>query len=357
MRWWDQRPGEGLSGSGRHGRLAAVFDLPGGQQPGGASRADAAGERPGRGAAGIISLGTGLAADGWASYYRIAGPLEASTSYVLQAGGAAPVALTQFTTGATYVKQAGTAAVVNGLRLWRVHYPPARVNAGGCVGSAYEGYFALDFTPASLPGTPDAEVVSVLTLSSAELGTTQSFVFSGIATLPGGLAPAVSGDGVVLSTGEALSAGAALWKPNLETGRSYCVTIVSYGRNDLAVDAPQSAPVCATVVGLESGNATGAGGAGGEGTGAGGAGGRGASGGGTAGAGGTATGGGGAGPDGAAGSGGTTSYPIGDDLVKSEGCSCAAAPGGGTGSAVSVAVAMLLASVRKRRSRRTGSGL
>jgi len=311
---------------------------------------------------GVTSLGTGLAADGWASFYRIAGPLMASTSYALQAGVPAPASLTQFSTAAAYDKDPGTAAAVNSLRLWRVHYPPARVNAGGCVSSEYEGYFALDFTPASIPGTPAAEVVSVLTLSSEQLGTAQSFVFSGITALPGGLAPAVSGDGVVLSSGEALSAGAALWKPDLETGRSYCATIVSYGRNDLAAGPLQSAKVCATVVGLDSGNTTGGGGAaGGGGTGAGGQGGGtgagGAAGGGVSGGGGGAGAGGagGASPDGPAGSGGTTSYPIGDDLVKSGGCSCAAAPGGGTGSVAGIAVAVLVAGLRKRRSPRMGS--
>jgi len=313
---------------------------------------------------GVTSLGTGLAADGWASFYRIAGPLVPSTSYVLQAGVPAPATLTQFSTAATYTKDPGTAAVVNGLRLWRVHYPPARVNAGGCVFSEYEGYFALDFTPASIPGTPAAEVVSVLTLSSDQLGTAQSFVFSGITALPGGLAPAVSGDGVVLSSGEALSAGAALWKPNLETGRSYCATIVSYGRNDLAAGPLQSAKVCATVVGLESGNTTGGGGAGGAagGAGAGGQGGYGA-GSGRGGAAGREVsgegggGGGGAGAAGAVGSGGTTSYPIGDDTLQGQGCSCAAAPGTETGSAAGVTVAMLVAGLRRRRSRRAGSGL
>ena len=219
----------------------------------------------------VISLGHGLAADGWGTFFRILGPLQPSSDYALEMTGPAdgPVTLAHFQTAASYDKTPGIAATLSGLRLWRVHYPKELVNAGGCVFSEYEGYFALDYTPASLPATPPGEVVSVLSLTSRELGTTQQLAFTGaVVSLPGGLTTALTGDGVVLPEGGALSAAAALWKPDLEPGRTYCATISSYGRNDAATGGPLvSASSCATVVAIDS--VTGAGGAGGAGGGAG----------------------------------------------------------------------------------------
>ena len=294
-------------------------------------------------------LGLGLTAQGFGYFFQLAGPLQPSTDYVLQqsASGGAPSSLTNFTTAATYDKTPGTPAVIHDLRLWRVHYPSSRVNAGGCVFSEYEGYFAFDFDPPSIPGTPAAEMVSVLSLTSPDLGTTQQLVFTGVSSpLPGGLVTALSGDGVTLPEGGALSAGAALWKPNLEPGRTYCATIATYGRNDVAIGPAQSASVCATAVGLDAPGVGGAGGAGGLGAG-GGAG---------------TTGAGGDGGRGLPASGGAAGqYPgcdtgfagpcIGDDMVKGEGCHCAAAPGGGAGAPW--VVALLLFGLRRARRRRS----
>ena len=268
----------------------------------------------------ITNLGLGLTPSGLGTFYRLAGPLQPSADYALQAPGADGTALdlTRFSTAATYDKTPGVAAAIGSLRLWRVHYAPARVSAGGCVFSEYEGYFALDFTPASVPGTPDAEVVSVLTLSSEELGTTQTFPFQGISALPGGYVPNLTGDGATLPEGGALSASAALWKPNLEPGRTFCATITSYGRNDLAAPLLQSPPVCATVVGIET----------------------------TSGAGGAPV---------ISGAGGS-SYPIGNDVATSPGgCSLASRRPARGGSLLAVAAAVALLS--RRRARRTGSEL
>lgn len=207
----------------------------------------------------VINLGQGLTADGWATFSRLAGPLQPSSDYVLEAAASdgSPTELTHFSTAATYDKTQGTGAALTNLRLWRVHYPSSLVAAGGCVFSEYEGYFALDYVPASVPATDPSEVVSVLTLSAAKLGTSQSFVFNGITALPGGYGPTLVTDGVMLPEGGALSAAAALWKPQLEPGMEYCASVTAYGRNDLAAGPAQSNAVCATVVGLEA-NASGA---------------------------------------------------------------------------------------------------
>lgn len=284
----------------------------------------------------VMSLGRGLAADGWGTFFRIVGPLQPSSDYVLAMTGAdgLPLTLTHFQTAAGYDKTPGTAATLSGLRLWRVRYPKSLVNAGGCVFSEYEGYFALDYAPATLPGTPAGEVVYVLSLTSQELGTTQQFVFTGgVLSLPGGLTTTVSGDGVVLPEGGALSAGAALWKPDLEPGRTYCATLASYGRNDVATAAPlQSASTCATVVAIDSvaGDTTGGGGVGGGG----------------------GADRGGAGAVSAGGSGGTASYPIGYDIAQpGGGCGCRTSPGKGSGPALLIAaVALVGLRLRRRRS-------
>jgi len=295
----------------------------------------------------LTTLGPGVTPAGLGTFYRMAGPLQPSSDYALEVSGVggAPVELTHFSTAATYDKAMGVAPTIDGLRLWRVHYPPERVRAGGCVFSEYEGYFALDFTPASVPGTPDAEVVSVLTLSSDQLGTTQTFAFQGVTALPGGFVPALTGDGVTLPEGGALSASAALWKPNLEPGRTFCATITSYGRNDLAAPLLQSRPVCVTVVGIETssgaGGAPGAGGAGGS-PAAGGAGGSPAAG--------------GAGGSPATGASGGSSYPIGNDAQSPGACSLASGrPGGAAGGLLAAVIAAAL--LWRRRARRPGSQL
>jgi|GEM_PF-2277732 len=285
----------------------------------------------------VTDMGWGVAADGLGYFSRIAGPLQPSSDYLLESTGSDGVAhtLTQFQTAASYDKAPGTAATITNLRLWRVHYPKRLVNAGGCVGSEYEGYFALDFTPATIPGTPAAEVVSVLSLDAPELGTSQQFVFTGgVTTLPGGLTTAISGDGVMLPDGGALSAGAALWHPNLEPGRTYCATIVSYGRNDLAAGPASSASNCVVAVAIEYPGADMTGGA------------AGAGGGGAAGArcdtGQSAAGG------APAGTGGSP-YPIADNSgEKPTGCSYAETPAGTAGAAL---VGIVLAGLRARRRR------
>jgi len=268
----------------------------------------------------LTTLGPGLTPAGRSTFYRLAGPLQPSADYALEISGTAgtPVTLTQFSTAATYDKATGLPPAIANLRLWRVHYPPDRVQAGGCVFSEYEGYFAFDFTPAIVPGTPDAEVVSVLTLSSEQLGTTQTLAFQGISALPGGLVPVLGGDGVALPEGGALSSSAALWKPNLEPGLTFCATITSYGRNDLAAPLLQSAPLCATVVGIETSR--------------------------------------GAGGSPQTGGAGGSSYPIGNDVASSSGgCALASAGRGGVGDVLAALGAAVL--LLRRRARRPASQL
>ena len=208
----------------------------------------------------ITFMGPGLTATGFGSFFKLQGPLEPSTDYTLRA---ASDELTHFSTAATYNKDPGVAPTINRLRLWRVHYPDNLIAAGGCVFAAYEGYFALDFTPASLPGTPADQMVSVLSLSSRETGTNQQFVFVGIDAVPGGLVDAAGSNAVPLPEGGALSPSAALWKPTLEVGRTYCATLSVFGRNDVAALPVQSNSVCAIVTGVDSPALAAAGGAGG----------------------------------------------------------------------------------------------
>jgi hypothetical protein len=104
----------------------------------------------------LTTLGPGLTAAGRGTFYRLAGPLQPSADYALELSGTAgaPVTLTQFSTAVTYDKATGLPPTITSLRLWRVHYAADRVQAGGCVFSEYEGYFALDFTPASVQARP-----------------------------------------------------------------------------------------------------------------------------------------------------------------------------------------------------------
>jgi hypothetical protein len=148
----------------------------------------------------------------------------------------------------------GTPPNISRLRLWRVRYPVSQINAGGCVFSEFEGYFAVDFTPAAIPGTPPEEVISVLSLSPKFGGSQLQLVFMGITTLPGGLVSgrgALSGNGVSLPDGEGLSAPDAMWKPELQPDREYCATISSFGRNDQATLPASSNQVCVSVVNID----------------------------------------------------------------------------------------------------------
>jgi hypothetical protein len=201
----------------------------------------------------IELIGGGLTAGGYGNFWRLNGALDPSTDYVVQSGdGAGAHEFTHFSTAATYDKAPGVSPQISRLRLWRVHYPVNKIAAGGCVFSEFEGYFALAFTPGNLPGTPAAEVVSVLSLDEKTGAARQQLVFSGTSTLPGGLVDTLSGEGVVLPEGGALSAPAALWKPELAPGFEYCATISIFGRNDRAAAPVQSNTVCASVTSLDA---------------------------------------------------------------------------------------------------------
>jgi hypothetical protein len=208
---------------------------------------------------GIRPLGSGLTANGSANFWVLDSALQPSTDYVVRVADAAGTReLTHFSTAATYDKAAGTPAQISRLRLWRVRYPVSEIAAGGCVFSEFEGYFALDFTPGTVPGTPPEETVSALSLTPKTGGDSMHFVFAGITSLPGGLITATSpGVGVSLPDGESLSPAAALWKPELQPDREYCAAISTFGRNDRAAPPLSSNVVCAAVTSIDTTSGTG----------------------------------------------------------------------------------------------------
>lgn len=235
-----------------------------------------------------IRLDIGYTGAGRSWFFQLSGPLMPSTSYTLvsaapgAAGGTATVELTHFSTSASYDKAPGVAAVINGLRLWRAHFPKSVVGAGGCVFAEYEGYFDLDFTPGTVPGTPPDEVVSILRLSSTKTALAQTLVFIGLDELPGGFTEASGGDFPLPGGGGLSPSDAALWKPVLQADDTVCASIETFGRNDLAAERLQSNMVCVPVTSVDvpypmlgpggSGGAHEAGGPGGTAAGQGGAG-------------------------------------------------------------------------------------
>jgi hypothetical protein len=201
----------------------------------------------------IQSLGAGLTPRGRTNFWRLDAALDPATDYVVQIADAAGTSeLTHFSTAATYDKPPGVGPQITGLRLWRVRYPIKKIGAGGCVFSEFEGYIALDFTPGALPGTPPEEVLSVASLVGKYDSRTQTLIFSGIDTVPGGFVGTLSGDGVTLPEGGALSAADALWKPDLHPDIEYCATISISGRNDRAGGTAQSNMLCAHVTSIDA---------------------------------------------------------------------------------------------------------
>jgi hypothetical protein len=102
----------------------------------------------------------------------------------------------------------------------------------------------------SLPGTPAEEVISVLRLEPKTGGSSQTFVFAGIAHFEGAPQmwdPATAAFADV-PDGGLPSPVYALWKPVLEPDRECCATLTLYGRNDLAMPGVTSNSVCAAVI-------------------------------------------------------------------------------------------------------------
>lgn len=160
--------------------------------------------------------------------------------------------LSRFTAAATYDKTPGTAARATRLRLWRVRYPLNQIAAGGCVFSEYEGYLDIAYEPGSVPGTPDAELLTVVTLSPKTGGMAQTFVTPGRERVP----LARSEGGQEVPEGRLPSPAQSFWKPELAPDREYCATVTLYGRNDLAALPPVSEPICAPVMNLAWGAPT-----------------------------------------------------------------------------------------------------
>ena len=131
-----------------------------------------------------------------------------------------------------------------------MRFAASEVGAGGCVFSELEGYFAVDYTLAVVPGTPAEEIVSVLRFAPADHGATIQFVFAGLSQLPNGFIQGPGGR-IPLPDGNSLSP-TAQWKPDFRPGVEYCASISSFGRNDLAAPALVSEPICATVAEIDT---------------------------------------------------------------------------------------------------------
>jgi hypothetical protein len=189
----------------------------------------------------ILPLGDGPEGTWW----QLRGGLIPGASYVVRiSDGAATKELTHFSTAADYDKQMGPAPKLEALRLWRVHYPPSAVAAGGCVFSEYEGYIDLDYQPPALPGTPPEEVVNVLLLSAKTGGESQTLVWSGSERVR--LARAEGGSPV--AAGVLPSPVFSTWKPYLAPDREYCAQISVFGRGVHSEVPAQGNLVCAAVM-------------------------------------------------------------------------------------------------------------
>lgn len=202
------------------------------------------------------SLGVGRASEMLAEFYRLPGPLEPGTAYVLwftdPQSMVPPRELTRFTTAAAPAadQPAGTPARLDRLRLWRVRYPVAEISRGGCVFDEYHGYIRVSYQDGTVPGTPPAEVINTLSLVPENGTVAQTFVFTGgpfTGVFPGN------------PDGEVPSPSSATWRPELAPDRRYCLTLQQQGRNDLAVPPLRSNTLCAEVmnVDLSGGNADG----------------------------------------------------------------------------------------------------
>jgi hypothetical protein len=224
----------------------------------------------------VISLGNGVMGQSSpGGFWRVTtdGMLLGGAEHVLSqaTGSGTTVELTRFTTATGYDKAEGVAPVLRGVRLWRVRYPVADINAGGCVFAEYHGFITVDYDPATVPNTPAASVVHTFQLRPKTGGTAQTFVFAG-ATPFAGHEPT-----------EAYPRPTWSWHPELDPTREYCLAVGAFGDGDIARLPLASQSVCAEVVQLSAEGAPpppviGGSGAGGSGAGGSGAGGSGAGG-------------------------------------------------------------------------------
>jgi hypothetical protein len=146
--------------------------------------------------------------------------------------------LTRFTTAAGYDKAQGVAPVLRGVRLWRVRYPLAEINAGRCVFAEYHGFITVDYDPATVPNTTAASVIHTFQLAPRTGGSPQTFVYAG-ATPFAGHEPT-----------EEYPTPTWNWHPELDPTREYCLSISAFGDGDLARLPVQSQSACAEVVQL-----------------------------------------------------------------------------------------------------------
>jgi hypothetical protein len=190
-------------------------------------------------------IGAGRLAGAAASFFRLPGPLTPSTAYVLRVaepGATAPRELTRFTTAAAYDKPMGVAPRIDRLRLWRVRYPVAQIDVGGCVFDQYHGYIDVDYQDGTVPGTPADEVIGTLSLLPENGTFAQTWVFAG---------GRFEGHTPEIPEGGTPQPQSATWRPELVPDRRYCVTLQQEGRNDLAILPLRSNTACAEVINLD----------------------------------------------------------------------------------------------------------
>ena len=189
----------------------------------------------------------GLGADravGPATFWRVQaldGMLPGMAEHVLTATfQGSSVEVTRFTTAAGYDKAEGVPALARAVHLWRVRYPVADIASGNCVFSEYHGFITVDYDPATVPNTPSGSVVHTFHLAPETGGSEQQFTYTGdvpfAGTEPMGAYPMPT----------------ALWQPELDPTRRYCLRISASGDGDLARLRLDSRAVCADVVELSA---------------------------------------------------------------------------------------------------------
>jgi hypothetical protein len=191
-----------------------------------------------------IGLGGGVMGGGTpGSFWQLRagttdGMLVGGAEHVLSQGKSdgTTAELTRFTTAAGYDKAQGVAPVLRGVRLWRVRYPLAEINAGRCVFAEYHGFITVDYDPATVPNTPAASVIHTFQLTPKTGGSTQTFVYAG-ATPFAGHEPT-----------EEYPTPTWNWHPDLDPTREYCLSLSAFGDGDLARLAVLGQSACAEVV-------------------------------------------------------------------------------------------------------------
>ncbi|MBI5525690.1 MAG: hypothetical protein HY897_05095 [Deltaproteobacteria bacterium] len=168
--------------------------------------------------------------------------LEPNTEYVVTFGGQEPdsrTELTRFTTGDGYDKISGTPPVLKSLALWRVRYGVDEIGAGGCVSSEYHGAIAVDYSEASVPGTPPEATRYTLNLFAKNGGYYEGTSFLGDWLFKG-------------ETPEGENPFPQSWPPAPDPTQEYCAKLVVEGYGDLARPPLESNTLCAKVTEIDT---------------------------------------------------------------------------------------------------------